>query len=445
MIRHAPGWVATAAIERLGHAAKPAVGWLMVGAAMLIGIALGSRQPATKAVAATVLTAVAAFFDPAHPGAAAVAVSGGVAATAVLGASVFLAPAPAPSGIDIGRRRLVSGAGLLVATGWLAPAALRQVLRRDRVAPVGADRPVAVRAEPAFTAVAGLSPLVTPRAAHYVVDIDLDSPAVVEASWRLKIGGLVADPLSLGLDDLRAQITDERLITLNCVSNPVGGPLVGNALWTGVALAELLRQVRPVAAAQFVVAEAADGYRETYPLDLAMGGDPFVAFGMDGALLPAAHGAPARLVVPGHYGMKSVKWLTRLAVVDADPVGYWGQRGWSPSAVTRTESRIDTPTTGARVAAPLVVAGVAWAGDRRVAGVEVSCDDGRTWQPARLEREAGHLSWRRWMLRLSLPPGVHPLSVRATDGTGTVQDSQRRSPHPTGASGYHRVTVTVLP
>ena len=447
VIRRSPGWVATSAIDRLGHAAKPVVGWTVVGAAMLTGIGLARRSAATKAMVAAALTVGAAALDPNHPAVVAVLVSAGVAATAVGAASVLLAidTTTRPAGVDPVRRRLLAGAGLVVGAAWLTPAALRRSLRRVPATAVRADRPATVRADPLFAAVGGLSPLVTPTAAHYVVDIDLDPPAVAAPSWRLQVGGLVANRLSWGLDDLGAQITDERLITLSCISNPVGGPLVGNARWTGVPLAELLRQARPSAGARFVVAEAADGYRESYPLELAMGADPLVAFGMDGSLLPVAHGAPARLVVPGHYGMKSVKWLTKLAVIDADPVGYWGQRGWNEPATTRTESRIDTPRGFAHVQSPVAVAGVAWAGDRRIAGVEVSADDGRTWLPAQLEREAGRLSWRRWLLRLSLAPGLHPLTVRAIDGSGAVQDAQRRSPHPSGASGYHRVNVTVVP
>jgi hypothetical protein len=143
--------------------------------------------------------------------------------------------------------------------------------------------------------------------------------------------------------------------------------------------------------------------------------------------------------------MKSVKWMTRLELVETDPVGYWGQRGWDEPAVTRTESRIDTPTAYAKVRAPFVVAGVAWAGTRRIAAVEVSCDGGRSWGPTELEREAGPLSWRRWRLTVDPPPGVHPISVRATDRTGTLQDPHPRPAHPAGASGYHRITVAVLP
>jgi len=445
IIRRAPGWLATWAIDRLGHADKPVLVWAVVGGSLLLGAALARWPPAAVAAAAGALTLATARADPRHPPLVGAVVSAGVAAAAAAGVVVLATPRRSTTVIDPDRRQLVAGIGLLAGLAWLVPAALRRSLRRLPVQLVRADRPMSVPTDPDFAAVAGLSPLVTPRAAHYTVDIDLEAPAASPSAWRLSVGGLVDHPVRLSLSDLRAAVTEERLATLSCISNPVGGPLVGNARWTGVALADLLHAARPTSPARFVVAHGADGYWETYPLDEAASGGPVVAVGMDGALLPNAHGFPARLLVPGHYGMKSVKWLTRLDVVAADPVGYWGQRGWNEPAVTRTESRIDTPAAFAELRAPFTVAGLAWAGTRRISAVEVSCDGGRSWASAQLEREAGQLSWRRWRLLVAPLPGVYPLSVRATDGAGTRQDPQARPPHPAGASGYHRVTVTVRP
>jgi Oxidoreductase molybdopterin binding domain/Mo-co oxidoreductase dimerisation domain len=239
--------------------------------------------------------------------------------------------------------------------------------------------------------------------------------------------------------------TVERLVAMCCISNPVGGPLVGNARWTGVPLADLLRQAGPTAAAVTVEAVAADGYRETYPLPALAGQDVLVAFGMNGAELPQQHGYPARLLVPGRYGMKSVKWLTRLALLPAPAAGYWEQRGWDPVATIRTQSRIDVPADHDAVPPRFTVAGIAWAGDRRVARVQVLADDHGPWMPAVLERQADPLGWRRWRLGLELPPGLHTLAVRAVDGTGQVQAAERLPPHPSGASGYHRIVVRVRP
>jgi DMSO/TMAO reductase YedYZ molybdopterin-dependent catalytic subunit len=445
VIRRAPGWLAAWAIDRLGHADKQVLVWALIGGALVIGAALSRYKAAPMAAAAGVLSLAAAGADPRRPPLAGALLSAGVAVVAAGAVLVLAGSAGSPDTIDPGRRRLVAGLALLAVGAWLVPAALRRSLRHVPAELVRADRPAIVPPSAGFDAVSGLSPLVTRRAAHYTVDIDLEAPAVSSSSWRLAVGGLVSHPIRVSLAELRAAVTEERLATLSCVSNPVGGPLVGNARWTGVPLAELLRQARPDPRARFVVAHGADGYWETYPLDEVASGGPLVAVGMDGVLLPVGHGFPARLLVPGHYGMKSVKWMTRLEVVETDPVGYWGQRGWDEPAVTRTESRIDTPSAFAKVRAPFVVAGVAWAGSRRIAAVEVSRDGGRSWRPAELEREAGPLSWRRWRLTVDPPPGVHPVSVRATDGAGTVQDPRPRPAHPAGASGYHRITVTVLP
>jgi DMSO/TMAO reductase YedYZ molybdopterin-dependent catalytic subunit len=444
IIRHTPGSLATAAIDRLGHNALPALGWLAIVAALIIGVGLARRTPAVQALAAATLTIAAGVADPIRPGIWPVMFAAGVGASSALSAAVLVgARAPGGSTVDAGRRRVVAAGALGVGIVWLMPAAALRALRHLAPAPVRADRAAPGDSEPSFDTIVGLSSLVTARTAHYTVDIDLDFPTLDEASWRLHVHGLVEHPISFTLADLRAELTEERLITLSCISNPVGGPLVGNARWTGLPLAELLRRAHPARSARFVVARGADAYSETYPLVLATSAEPLVAFGMDGELLPAAHGYPARLVIPGHYGMKSVKWLTDLVIVDRDPVGYWGQRGWTEPAVTRTESRIDTPRPFATVRSPVTVAGVAWAGDRRVADVEVSADGGTTWNRADLEREQGRLSWRRWRAVLILPPGRHTLTVRAIDGTGVLQSAERLPPHPSGASGYHRADVIV--
>jgi DMSO/TMAO reductase YedYZ molybdopterin-dependent catalytic subunit len=221
----------------------------------------------------------------------------------------------------------------------------------------------------------------------------------------------------------------------------VGGPLVGCSRWTGVALADLLGQARPKPTARAIEAHGADGYFDVIPLSDADRPGVMVAIGMNGQYLPDGHGFPARLRVPGRYGVKNVKWLQQLVVLDHQQLGYWGRRGWDASALVHTESRIDTPAAGATLHRPVVAAGVAWAGDRGISVVEVSSDDGGTWTPARLEREADRLAWRHWQMTLDLPPGVHPLTVRATDGQGQLQSPTRTPPHPAGATGWHRVVI----
>jgi DMSO/TMAO reductase YedYZ molybdopterin-dependent catalytic subunit len=325
--------------------------------------------------------------------------------------------------------------------GVVSVGLLRRVGRQVAAGIVRIDRRAIRSHNPEFDRVAGLSPVVTSRADHYTVDIDLLDPGVDDGSWRLNVGGAVDNLLSLSLDELRALPTIERHATLSCISNPVGGELVGSSLWVGVPLAELLRRAGTSSSAITVEALAVDGYSDSIPMGVAVDPDTFVAFGMNGSLLPRGHGFPARLRVPSRYGIKNVKWLRGLTVRTTEVAGYWGIRGWDGVAVVKTESRIDVPQGGATVARRITMAGVAWAGSRRVTAVEVSTDDGRTWRPARLDREGDPVAWRRWQADIELGPGEHTLAVRATDGAGVVQIAERRPPHPSGASGYHQVRV----
>jgi hypothetical protein len=306
---------------------------------------------------------------------------------------------------------------------------------------VSADVVAEIPDDPGFRPVAGLTAAVTSRGDHYVVDVNIDPPRIDDAAWRLHVHGSVERPLTLSLADLRAMTTVEELAMLSCISNQVGGGLTGNARWTGVRLADLLDRAGVRGAPAAVRAAGADGYEDTIPYGRSRRPEVLVAIAMDGALLPTAHGRPARLIIPGLYGMKNVKWLTELEVLRADEEGYWEERGWDLRAETRTESRIDVPADHDTVSPSFVAAGVAWAGDRRISRVEVSADDGRSWRPAQLERELGAFSWRRWQIELHVRPGTHPLTVRAYDGAGQVQDAERRPPHPSGAGGYHRIVV----
>jgi DMSO/TMAO reductase YedYZ molybdopterin-dependent catalytic subunit len=309
--------------------------------------------------------------------------------------------------------------------------------------PVRADLALQIAPDARFDTIPGLSPLVTSREHHYEVEIDLDAPIVPEDGWRLLVHGAVRHPLSLTLADLRDLLTVERLVTLSCISNTVGGPLVSNSRWTGVALADLLARAVPLAGASTLMVQGADGYFDVAPLDVAPKLDALVAFAMNGTALPREHGFPARLLLPGRYGFKSVKWLRELMVLTTSPEGYWEQRGWDGDGTMRTQSRFDVPLDHSQVHSPFVAAGIAWAGVRGISRVEVSTDSGRSWKVADLERAADGSSWRRWKLKVTLAPGVYPLTVRATDATGQLQDALERPPHPSGASGYHRVVVTV--
>jgi DMSO/TMAO reductase YedYZ molybdopterin-dependent catalytic subunit len=473
LLRLIPGPLAVFFIERLGHWALRlfAVGFT-VGAVLAGGVAgvIIGRSPApTRARAAWLagglLAAAALGGYGAQPGApsllvygAVVAAAGVVYASALRGALARLErdPVPAPAtGLGRTRRELLRaavGAGGLLAvglvlrrlTGGFGDPGGRPLVRPAGAAPVrGAAVPGGADAA-AFAAIKGLTPEVTPNRLHYTVDESIIDPDVDEGSWKLRVGGLVGRPLTLGYQELLAMPATEQYVTLQCISNFVGGDLVSTAKWTGVPLRDLLEQAGGVAEGAVRVAfHAVGGYSDSLPLAKALEPTTVVAYGMNGQSLPRAHGYPARIIVPGIYGMKNVKWLERIEVVDYDYRGYWQRSdGWDNLAEVKTASRIDVPAELAAVEGPVEIAGLAWAGDRGIRRVEVSADGGRTWAPAVLRRELAPAAWRQW--RLPWQPagsGRLVLQVRAVDSGGVVQTAQQAPPHPSGASGYDQVDV----
>jgi DMSO/TMAO reductase YedYZ molybdopterin-dependent catalytic subunit len=293
-------------------------------------------------------------------------------------------------------------------------------------------------------AIGGLTVEVTPNRLHYTVDESIIDPSIDSRSWRLGVEGLVGRPVTIGYEELLAMAATEQYVTLQCISNLVGGGLVGTAKWTGVPLAGVLARAGGVGrGAVRVVFHAVGGYSDSLPVAKALEPTTVVAYGMNDRGLPRAHGFPARIIVPGIYGMKNVKWLERIEVVDYDYRGSWQRSdGWDNIAQIKTASRIDVPAELASLEAGGVVAGVAWAGDRGIDRVEVSLDGGRTWTPAVLRRQLARAAWRQW--RLPLPAGTsggRTLKVRATDGRGQLQIAQEQPPHPSGASGYDTIDV----
>ncbi|MFB6135182.1 MAG: molybdopterin-dependent oxidoreductase, partial [Halobacteriaceae archaeon] len=275
---------------------------------------------------------------------------------------------------------------------------------------------------------------------HYVVDKNATDPTVDTDSWTLDVGGDVEEPYSLAHEDLldHDAAVDE-VVTTSCISNPVGGYLVSTVEWTGVPLTALLEEAGVRADAYDIVTHAADGYTESIPVEVADRDDILVAFGASGETLPVAHGFPARLLVPGRYGMKSTKWLTRIEASTRDHRGFWEQRGWSEEAVVNTFSYVRAAEVGSERTA---VGGVAYAGTRGIRRVEVSVDGGETWQEAELEDPPGEHAWRRWRYVFDTPTGdSFETVVRAVDGTGARQTSERTSPHPDGSTGWHHRMV----
>jgi DMSO/TMAO reductase YedYZ molybdopterin-dependent catalytic subunit len=339
-------------------------------------------------------------------------------------------------------------AGLVVrrVTGGLGDNGGGPLARPAGAAPVSA---VAVPAEPAteratFAGIEGLVPELTPNRLHYTVDESIIDPDIDTADWRLRIDGLVGGPVELTYEQLLSMAATEQIVTLVCISNYIGGELVGTAKWTGVPLAEVLARAGGVKPGAVRVAfHAVGGYTDSLPLDKAMDRATVVAYGMNGVALPRAHGYPARIIAPGIYGMKNVKWLERIEVVDYDFKGYWqAGSGWDNIAEIRTGSRIDLPAGSVAVAGgELDVAGVAWAGERGIDRVEVSADGGKTWQPAILRRPLARAAWRQWRARLPRPAGDATILVRAVDGTGAIQTASSAPPYPSGATGYDELQV----
>ena len=293
----------------------------------------------------------------------------------------------------------------------------------------------------------GMSREVTPVGQFYTISINLFDPRIDYRQWKLEIGGHVERPLTLDYQQLiRSPDSVESFVTLTCVSNEVGGPLAGNAIWRGVRVRDLLQEAGVKPGAVDLVMEAYDNYTDSIPIEKAMHPDTLLVYEMNGEPLQPQHGFPARLIVPGIYGMKNVKWIRRLRVVDYDYKGYWARRGWSDTAVIKTWSRIDIPTAAQlRAGQTVVVGGVAFAGDRGIQAVELSVDGGQTWAPVRAVKEPlGPYAWRLWAAPWRPEAaGTAELVVRAIDGLGEVQTDVLAPPLPDGASGWHRRRVTI--
>jgi DMSO/TMAO reductase YedYZ molybdopterin-dependent catalytic subunit len=245
--------------------------------------------------------------------------------------------------------------------------------------------------------------------------------------------------------------TREADITLACVSNQVGGGLVSNGRWTGVLLSDVLAEAgvsrdKITRASQQLVGRSVDGFTTGFRTQIALDGrEALVAFGLNGSELPLKHGFPVRLVVPGLYGyVSATKWLTEIELTDWDFDAYWIQRTWSKEGPVKTQSRIDTVSEGESLSPGRVqIGGVAWAPHRGIERVEVSTDGGETWNVARLASQLDLDSWRQYVYDWDARPGQYLLQVRATDGTGRTQTSVQTPPHPSGATGYHTIGVTV--
>ncbi len=281
----------------------------------------------------------------------------------------------------------------------------------------------------------------------YYVSINNEAldPKVNGASWNLEIAGLVKNPQKIALEKLRSDFTPKDLeFTFSCISNPVGGDLIGNAIWRGVAFKDLVNAVGVQPGAKWVVIEAADGFYESLPLAEMLEDDVMLAYDMNGKPLNNKHGFPLRTIVPGRYGMKQPRWITKITFSADEKIGYWANRGWSRTAYVMTMSRIDFPSDGKafKTGDSLNLRGVAFGGKKPITKVEVSTDDGKTWTEAKLTAPRSKHAWTLWQLPWTATAGRHTLSVRAY-ADGVVQNAEDHDSLPEAASGLHKLFIDV--
>ena len=473
------------AIQNFGTNDKPillaSVGLVTAVAAMAIGL-LARRRPSAAGVLVVLLAGLAGLAAMVRPAAGPVDILPALAAAAVgvgvlfgllrllhQGATSGAATSgaagadtpPRESPLDhsaqargtsttTGRRNfLIGAAGATV--GAAAVGTLGQKLSAPPTLPSSVALPAPQSAASALpagleTKIKGISAFSTPIKDFYRVDTALVIPRVDVKSWKLEIAGDVERPYSLTFDELLAMPMIERHITLNCVSNEVGGPYVSSTLWQGVRVKDLLERAGVKGNVDQILSESTDGMTISTPIEaLTDDRDAIIAVAMNGEPLPARHGFPARMVTPGLYGfVGATKWLTKLtATTYAKDKAYWTERDWLVDGTVKTQARIDTPR-GLATYEPgkLAIGGVAWAQGRGIEGVEVRVDDG-PWEKATLGPDGGTDYWRQWFWEWDATSGRHDLSVRATDGTGEVQTEKRADPFPGGASGHHTIVVLV--
>ena len=301
--------------------------------------------------------------------------------------------------------------------------------------------------ESASLGVDGVDSFITENADFFRIDTAVAVPELEPEEWSLRIHGMVENEVVIDMAELLELPMEEHHVTLICVSNPVGGDLVGNATWLGYPVRELLARAGPLPDADMVLSESIDGFTASTPLEvLTDSRDSLLAVGMNGEPLPAAHGFPARLVVPGLYGyVSATKWVVDLEVTRFDrETAYWTDRGWDARAPVLVASRIDVPQEGqTESSGDVVIAGVAWAQHVGVVNVEVQIDDGE-WEEAELASEVTIDTWRQWRyVYTGAEPGQHQIQVRATNASGETQTSERQDPIPNAATGYHRIEFSV--
>jgi DMSO/TMAO reductase YedYZ molybdopterin-dependent catalytic subunit len=460
-----PAWLKDFAIQTFGTHDKTV---LLIGMGVVLAVLGGlvglltARRKGLGMLAATALLVIAGFAVNNRPDTTMAdlipTVAAGIVALPTLSWLVGKAVAPPPTGDaessrGASRRSFLQAAGITAGLAVVG-AGLGQVLgarragvetsREDLASTI--DLPRAAPPDGVDLVVDGAEPWRTPNQDFYRIDTALSEPLVRAEDWTLRVHGMVENEVELDYDQLVGMGLESRWLTLNCVSNEVGGHLIGNALWTGIPIADVLALAKPTADADAVLSTSHDGWTAGTPLDvLTDGRDALFAVGMNGQPLPVAHGFPVRMIVPGLYGyVSATKWVVELEVSRFDDFeAYWTTRGWAERGPVKVASRIDVPSSRAHVTAGTVaVAGVAWAQHRGIQGVEVRVDDG-DWNAARLAAVPSTDTWRQWVWEWDAEPGEYRLQVRATTADGEVQTSELAQPVPDGASGWHTIDVTV--
>jgi DMSO/TMAO reductase YedYZ molybdopterin-dependent catalytic subunit len=352
---------------------------------------------------------------------------------------------------ELSRRGVLLGIGGVVVVGgaawagarWLVNSANATASRLAAVLPK-ASEPLAPLPASVQAPVPGMTPFITPNADFYRIDTAVIVPQVTAEEWTLTFDGMVRRPFTITYAELLDMPMVERDVTIMCVSNPIGGDLIGTARWLGTPLLPLLERAGIEPGADQLFSTSVDGWTCSTPLDGLAEREPLLAIGMNGEPLPIEHGFPVRMIIPGLYGfISATKWVTRIsATTYAQDPAYWTVRGWATDAPVLTGSRIDLPQ-GSVTVGQTAIGGVAWAMDGDgISRVEVSIDDG-PWQEAQLADQPNPRTWRQWWLEWEATPGRHTISVRATDGLGQTQTSEVRDVVPSGATGYDVGVVEV--
>ena len=468
LIDLAPSWAKDAAIALFGTNDKIAllvgIALVMLAAAAGVGV-LELRRPWFGVVACAALGIAVAILATTRADAGGLSwlpslAAGAAAAVALrmltrLARAIAGADAVTAGPSDESRRRFLVWTGVAAAAGVVAAiggTALRaashsiEVVRSALTLPKPAVTAAAVPAG-AELDVLGLTPVVTPNSQFYRIDTALIVPQVDPATWSLRIHGLVEEEVVLTWDELLALPLEESWTTLACVSNPVGGDLIGNAKWLGYPVRELLAKARPKANADMVLSRSIDGFTASTPLEVLTedGRNAILAVGMNDEPLPAEHGFPVRMVVPGLYGyVSATKWITELEVTRFDQAtAYWTTRGWAPEAPVKLQSRIDVPVRGQGLSpGDAMIAGVAWQQHVGVAKVEVQVDGG-SWQEATLARAISDDTWVQWSIPWTAETGSHEIRCRATNVLGETQTETDAWPEPDGATGWHQLNIDV--